>query len=374
MASPGVFDGAFEGRRVLLTGHTGFKGAWLAQWLLRLGADVAGYALEPPTDPSLFEELRLASRMTHRVGDVRDLAGLSEFVAEQRPEVVFHLAAQSLVRPSYAQPVFTYETNVMGTVHVLEAVRACADTRAVICVTSDKCYENREDGRAYREDDAMGGRDPYSSSKGCAELVTAAYRRSFFGERSTSAIASVRAGNAVGGGDWAVDRVVPDCVRALERGEPVLIRNPVSVRPWQHVLEPLAGYLLLASRMCSGERKEYEGPWNFGPEAKSTVTVREVADAIVNAWGSGSWTSESQATPALHEAALLALDFSKAEERLGWRPIYGIERTLETTAAWYRARSQGADVCALTDADIDMYVAEARARGMSWAVAHGESA
>lgn len=366
-----LFGGVFAGRRVLLTGHTGFKGSWLAQWLLGLGAEVSGFALEPPTEPSLFEELGLASRITHHIGDIRDPDDLSGFVARQRPEVVLHLAAQPLVRLSYEQPVATYGTNVMGTVHLLEAVRACEDTRAVVCVTSDKCYENREDGRAYREDEAMGGWDPYSSSKGCAELVTAAYRRSFFGAPTSPVIVSARAGNVVGGGDWAPDRILPDCIRALEGGVPIHVRNPASVRPWQHVLEPLAGYLLLASRMLSGSPHAVDGAWNFGPGPDSTVPVREVAEVVIREWGSGSWTTDARAVPAVHEATLLALDISKAERELGWRPLYDIDRTLRTTTAWYRARSQGADVRNLTDADIDAYIAAARAAGAPWAADTG---
>lgn len=361
-----LFGGVFAGRRVLVTGHTGFKGAWLSAWLLDLGATVAGYALEPPTDPSLFLELGLGDRMTHVIGDVRNLPHLASVMAEFQPEIVFHLAAQPLVRLSYEEPVATYETNVMGTVNVLEAVRACSSVRVVIVVTSDKCYENRETGQAYREDDCLGGFDPYSSSKGCAELVTAAYRRSFFGPESPVRIASVRAGNVIGGGDWALDRIVPDCVRALQADVPVQVRRPDAVRPWQHVLEPLSGYLHLAARMWS-EGAELDGPWNFGPLSADDVPVREIVDAMISAWGSGSWETPPGSSAGPHEARLLALDIAKARELLGWEPLYTTQRSCEATAGWYGARHRGADVGEITGSDIDEYVSEARAHGAAWA-------
>ena len=368
------FDGVYFGRRVFVTGHTGFKGSWLSEWLLGLGAEVTGYALEPPTDPSLFAESGLAGRMGHTIGDVRDLEHLRGAILAARPEIVFHLAAQPLVRLSYDDPVYTYETNVMGTVNLLEAVRACPSVRAVIIVTSDKCYENRETGQAYREGDAMGGYDPYSSSKGCAELVTAAYRRSFFGKRSDVRIASVRAGNVVGGGDWALDRIVPDCVRALQAGEPIIVRNPEAVRPWQHVLEPLSGYLHLAARLWTGE-SDLDGAWNFGPEEQGTVPVRQVVDRIVGAWGTGSWEMPVGHVVQPHEANLLALDIEKAITELKWHPLYPIERALDVTAEWYKARHEGADPRQLTLADIQAYQDAAVARGAAWAsTAHrGES-
>ena len=364
--STGLFGGAYKGRRVLVTGHTGFKGSWLCEWLLAMGAEVAGYALEPPTEPSLFDELGLAGRMAlHCIGDVRDLDASRAVVAEARPEIVFHLAAQPLVRLSYDQPLETYATNVMGTVNILEAVRGCASVRAVVNVTSDKCYENLETGQAYKESDPMGGWDPYSSSKGCSELVTAAYRRSFFGPGSAVALASARAGNVVGGGDWALDRIVPDCVRALAAGQPVVVRSPEAVRPWQHVLEPLSGYLLLGSRMLAGGHAT-DGPWNFGPEESGTVRVRDVVDALVESWGSGSWQASQGSAPQAHEAKLLALDIAKAKAGLGWAPLYGVERTLRVTAAWYGRRHGGADVGDLTRADIDEYVAEGRNAAAVW--------
>lgn len=359
-----LFGGAYDGRRVFVTGHTGFKGSWLCEWLLGLGAEVSGYALEPPTQPNLFDELGLASRMRSTIADVRDGLALCAAMAEAEPEIVFHLAAQPLVRLSYDEPVETYDTNVMGTVHLLEAVRACPSVGAVEVVTSDKCYENRETGQAYREDDCMGGYDPYSSSKGCAELVTAAYRRSFFGPASATGVASVRAGNVIGGGDWAIDRIVPDCVRALQEGVPIVVRNPEAVRPWQHVLEPLSGYLHLASRMLAS--REFDGPWNFGPEQQGTVPVRRVADAIIEAWGSGVWESPGTKTGP-HEATLLALDIGKAQKQLQWEPLYSVEQTLSITAAWYAARHEGADVRTLTEHDIEAYANEARRVDAIWA-------
>lgn len=360
----GLFSGAYAGRHVLVTGHTGFKGSWLSEWLLRLGAHVTGYALEPPTEPSLFDELGLASRMTHVIGDVRDLAHLRATFAAAQPEIVFHLAAQPLVRLSYDEPVETYETNVMGTVNVLEASRATPSVRVVVIVTSDKCYENRETDHAYREDDSMGGYDPYSSSKGCAELVTAAYRQSFFGAASPVRVASARAGNVIGGGDWACDRIIPDCVRALQANEPIVVRNPDAVRPWQHVLEPLSGYLLLASRLLEGD-PAFDGPWNFGPREQGTVPVRRVVEDMIDAWGSGTWQYAGQAGP--HEAHLLALDIGKAQSLLRWEPLYPVDRTVQVTAAWYAARHRGEDVAALTDDDIARYETAARAAGAAWA-------
>jgi CDP-glucose 4,6-dehydratase len=363
-----LFGASFGGRRVFVTGHTGFKGSWLTAWLLELGAEVTGYALEPPTEPNLFDELGLAKRITHHVADVRDLDALRQAMVAARPEVVLHFAAQPLVRLSYEQPVGTYATNVMGVVNLLEAVRSVPSVRAVVNVTSDKCYENRESGQAYAEDDPMGGFDPYSSSKGCSELVTAAYRRSFFdGGTSPVAVASVRAGNVIGGGDWARDRIVPDCVRALAAGEAIVVRNPDAVRPWQHVLEPLSGYLLLASRMLSGGRV-FDGPWNFGPESGDDWPVRAVADAIVEAWGSGSWITPEGTGPQPHEARLLSLDISKARRELGWRPVYDVRHALRATAEWYAARHRDpGSVPQQTLADIADYVAAARLAGAVWA-------
>jgi CDP-glucose 4,6-dehydratase len=362
-----LFSGAFSGRRVFITGHTGFKGSWLSRWLLDLGADVTGYALDPPTDPSLFDELRLAREISHVVADVRDLEKLHTEMLLARPEFVFHLAAQPLVRLSYERPVETYATNVLGTVNVLESVRGVTSVGVVVNVTSDKCYENRETGQPYREGDPMGGFDPYSSSKGCSELVTAAYRRSFFGDGSHVALASARAGNVIGGGDWAPDRIVPDSVRALTAGAPIVVRNPDAVRPWQHVLEPLSGYLWLAARMSAGGHA-FDGPWNFGPEPGVDWPVRAVVDAIVEAWGSGSWEQATGGAPQPHEAKLLSLDIGKARRELGWRPVYDVRHAIGATAAWYAARDRDAgSVAARTVSDIADYVRAARDAGVPWA-------
>jgi CDP-glucose 4,6-dehydratase len=329
-------DAAFwHGRRVFLTGHTGFKGAWLSLWLQQLGARVTGYALPPESGrPSLFEAASVAEGMRSVLDDVRDLDSLSRALRDADPEVVLHLAAQSLVRRSYAEPVATYATNVMGTVNLLEACRQAASIRAVVVVTSDKAYENREWPHAYRETDAMGGRDPYSSSKGCTELVTAAYRASFFGDGGRG-IASARAGNVIGGGDWAEDRLVPDLIRGLAAGERVRIRSPGATRPWQHVLEPLRGYLMLAERLAGPATDVAEG-WNFGPTDRSVVTVRVVAEAVVRAWGSGEIVFGGGGD-GLHEATFLGLDWGKARARLGWTPLLGLEEAIELTVGWYLA-------------------------------------
>jgi CDP-glucose 4,6-dehydratase len=342
---------AYRGRRVFVTGHTGFKGAWLSLWLAELGAEVHGYALNPPTTPSLFDEARVAERLaSHRVADVRDAAAVAAAVREVRPEVVLHLAAQPLVRRSYREPRETFDTNVMGTVNVLEAVRATPGVRACQVVTSDKCYENRGWAYAYRENDPMGGADPYSASKGCAELVVAAYRRSFLppgGDKGAGtdkggggpSLASVRAGNVIGGGDWAEDRIIPDSVRALAAGEAVPVRNPRAVRPWQHVLEPLGGYLLLAARQWADPADPtWADGWNFGPPAAGGVPVRDVVNLAVETWGSGTWVDRSDpAQP--HEAHTLKLDVTKACTLLGWRPVLSVREAVAETVGWYRRRA-----------------------------------
>jgi CDP-glucose 4,6-dehydratase len=342
----------WAGKRVFVTGHTGFKGAWLALWLTSLGARVAGYALKPATRPSLWQLVQDGAGVASTIADVRDPVAIAGAIDSFKPEVVFHLAAQSLVRPSYEDPVGTYATNVMGTVHLLEAVRRARGVRAVVNVTSDKCYQNLETGQAYRESDPMGGRDPYSSSKGCAELVTAAYRASFFA--SGVALASARAGNVIGGGDWAADRIVPDTVRAAVAGEAVKVRNPTAVRPWQHVLEPLAGYLQLAERLCEAPGEYAEG-WNFGPDDEDAVPVETIVSTVTRLWGPPArW--ESDRGPHPHEAHFLRLDSSKARKRLGWRPRLRLESALEWTVEWYKAQAQGADARALTLAQIARYM------------------
>lgn len=348
----------FEGKRVLITGHTGFKGSWLAIWLHRLGAEVYGVALDPGTPQDNFVLSGIGSRIKEDIrADIRDRKAMEDIFRRCRPEIVFHLAAQPLVRLSYDIPAETYDTNVMGTVNVMEAIRAAGSVRVAVMITTDKCYENREQARGYKEDDPMGGYDPYSSSKGAAEIAIASWRRSFFnpekfGITHSTAIASARAGNVIGGGDWATDRILPDCIRALEAGKPIPIRNPKAVRPWQHVLEPLGGYLLLAEKMWEHPAEFCEG-WNFGPDEKSICTVREVAEKVVEHYGSGSLEIASDSN-APHEAQLLTLDITKAGERLGWKPRLSIDRCIGMTVDWYK-RYRSADVYAMCAEQIDEF-------------------
>lgn len=349
----------WKSRRIFVTGHTGFKGSWLALWLTAVGARVSGYALKPSSSPSLWQLVEAQSGVASTIADIRDQDRLSKAIQAFHPEIVFHLAAQSLVRPSYEDPVGTYATNVMGTVNLLEAVRRAPGVRAVVIVTSDKCYRNLETGQAYREDDPMGGRDPYSSSKGCAELVTTAYRASFFGNSDAPALASARAGNVIGGGDWAADRIVPDMVRAAVAEKPVLVRNPHAVRPWQHVLEPLSGYLQLAERLCAAPRDFAEG-WNFGSNEEDAVPVETVVSTVARLWGSpAGWTTDKGSHP--HEAHFLKLDSTKARARLGWRPRLRLQTALEWTVEWYKQQALGADARQLTLAQIERYMSLAPA-------------
>lgn len=363
-----MFGDTLRGRRVLVTGHTGFKGAWLSHWLLNLGAEVTGVALAPNTDPALFSLLGLSGRLDHRVLDIRNASALAAVVAEVQPEVVLHLAAQPLVRLSYAEPRETWEVNVLGTVNVLEAVRTCPSVRACVVVTSDKCYENREQVWGYREADAMGGHDPYSASKGATELVAASYRRSYFHQEGTAVLASARAGNVIGGGDWAKDRIVTDFVAAIQAGRPLSLRNPGATRPWQHVLEPLSGYLHLASRLLQADGRTFADGWNFGPADASVTTVEDLARRLVATWGRGQVViAADPAQP--HEAGLLKLDCSKAAHRLGWRGVWDVAATVEHTVAWYRAQAEGsADLLGLTNAQLTRYAADARQLGLSWAL------
>ena len=340
-------SGFWTDKTVLVTGHTGFKGGWLCLWLQSLGARVVGYALAPATIPSLFEAADVGHGMASLTGDVRDLARIKAVIAEHDPQIVFHLAAQPLVLTSYQDPLETYSTNVMGTAHVLEAVRAARSTRVIVCVTSDKCYENQDWVWGYRESDHLGGYDPYSSSKGCAELVIAAYQRSFFPAedygRHRAAVASVRAGNVIGGGDWAADRLVPDFIRAAAHGEPLIVRSPQAVRPWQHVLEPLRGYLTLAEKLWS-DGPRYGGPWNFGPDDADTETVASVADLLTASWGDGAvWRADASSLHP-HEANYLKLDCSKAKAKLGWHPQWGLRTALDATVHWHKAHRAGQDM------------------------------
>jgi CDP-glucose 4,6-dehydratase len=337
----GLTLAGWSGRSVLVTGHTGFKGAWLSLWLAELGARVTGFSLPPPTIPSLFELARVAERIKHVEGDIRDPAQLREAFADAEPELVLHLAAQSLVRRSYRDPVETYETNVIGTVNVLEACRAAPSVRGVLVVTSDKCYDNNESGAPYRETDPLGGHDPYSSSKACAELVCHAYSRSFFASPEAPLVASARAGNVIGGGDYAADRLLPDLVRAALAGERLVVRNPKAVRPWQHVLEPLAGYLLLAQRLCAADRAA-AGAWNFGPDLDDAKPVDWLLQHALPLFGlPPRWDVHPQ--PAMPEAGLLRLDSEKARRGLGWAPRLRVERALEWTVGWHVACREGAD-------------------------------
>jgi CDP-glucose 4,6-dehydratase len=362
------FAQAYRGKRVLITGHTGFKGAWLAEWLLALGADVTGYSLPPPTNPSLFGQLELASRLHHIEADVRDLPKLRHTLESVRPDFVFHLAAQPLVRLSYREPIETYSTNVMGTVNVLEAVRLAGRPCTVVAVTTDKCYENREQPHGYREEDAMGGHDPYSSSKGAAELVISAYRRSYFsGPDSVIRLASARSGNVLGGGDWAEDRIVPDCIRALRRGEAIPVRNKISTRPWQHVLEPLSGYLTLGAQLsAAAPASALASAFNFGPDPTADRTVADLVVEVLKTWP-GRWEDKSDPR-AVHEAGRLSLNTEKAHQLLGWQPVWVFTDSIAQTVRWYReAADQPASIHPLTTGQIAAYTAAAKARGLSWA-------
>ena len=342
----------WKGRRVFVTGHTGFKGAWLCVWLHRLGAHVTGFALEPQTQPNLYEAVRLGELVASRLGDVRDCAELTARVAEHKPDVVFHLAAQSLVRRSYESPLLTYETNVGGAANILEAVRVTPGVRAAIIVTSDKCYDLQAGKERYREDDALGGHDPYSASKAAAEIVTAAYRSSFWGGPGSPVVATVRSGNVIGGGDWSRDRLVPDLVSAFSDRRLARIRQPESVRPWQHVLDPLRGYLMLAEKLASSSAADFAGAWNFGPPTTGEWRVQAMAEEVARAWGAGAaWTTDERPHP--HEAPALRLNSDKAREKLGWRSNIPLSLAIERTVRWYRAFADGADARQLTYADLD---------------------
>ena len=366
-----MFDNIYKGRRVLLTGHTGFKGSWLTAWLLSLGAEVAGFALPPPSRPSNFEVLGLAGRIRHSEGDVRELKLVQKAVADFQPEIVFHLAAQALVRKSYAQPLETFDTNIRGTMHVLEAVRATPSVKAVVSITSDKCYRNDEWVWGYRESDHLGGEDPYSASKACAEIVAHSYFKSFFA--AGPAAATVRAGNVIGGGDWAEDRIVPDCARAWSAGEAVTIRSPWATRPWQHVLEPLSGYLWLGAGLFSGKAQAGlpldKEAFNFGPAADVNNTVAEVVDALAAYWPGFKSVMDREGCAGRKECTLLKLSCDKALAHLGWKATLTFPQTIAYTAEWYKGYYGGEkDMFDLTMKQIESYAGQAKSGGNAWAL------
>jgi CDP-glucose 4,6-dehydratase len=374
LVTPGQpFGGTFSGTRVLVTGHTGFKGAWLTEWLLQLGARVGGFSLNVPTRPALSESLYWGGRIQEWTGDICDRAAIQKAILEFQPAFIFHLAAQPLVRTSYAEPVATFQTNVIGTLQVLDAARSLTSPCTILGITTDKCYENREWLHAYREEDSMGGYDPYSASKGCAELVTSAYRRSYFQASGDQWIASARAGNVIGGGDWAKDRIVPDIFRALGSGEAIPVRNKLATRPWQHVLEPISGYLWLASNLTSSKlarfpNSELATGFNFGPSLASNRTVAEVVEAVLELVP-GKWVDRSD-PDALHEASKLNLATDKAFHMLGWSPTWGFEETIAKTVAWYKEKPTEKTAQEITSAQIEEYEQQASATHKSWAIKH----
>ncbi len=369
-----MFGNLYHGKRVFITGHTGFKGSWLTEWLLMLGAEVTGYSIRVNPSPDHFTSLELDNRITHLIGDVRDAKALETAIQAASPDFVFHLAAQPLVRLSYREPVDTMTTNITGTVHLLDALRRLDHPCACVIVTSDKCYENREVIHGYHEDDAMGGHDPYSASKGAAEIVAQSFRRSFFNSPdSPVTMATARAGNVIGGGDWSEDRIVPDCVRSLIAGDPIAVRNPVATRPWQHVLEPLSGYLWLGA-VLTGQislprfhlRSPASAAFNFGPWPEANRSVENLVTEILKHWP-GQWQDASEAK-ALHEAGLLSLAIDKAFHLLQWQPVWNFARNIESTANWYRSVAQGTPPSDLTRKDISDFAADARTANLPWAL------
>lgn len=344
----------YKGKRVFLTGHTGFKGSWFSLWLKLLGAEVKGYALQPYTEPSMFKVLQLDRQISSEIGDIRNRDTLCKSVNEFKPDIIFHLAAQPLVRLSYLEPVITYETNVTGTLNVLEAARKCSSVQAVVNITTDKCYENIEKDYAYKEDDKMGGYDMYSSSKACSEILSASYRNSFLKEGGFL-LATARAGNVIGGGDWSTDRLVPDCIRAINKNRDIIIRSPHSVRPWQHVLEPLSGYLTLGEKLLEGKREFAQG-YNFGPEKNSVLTVEDIVNKVIKYYEHGNMVIKPDTK--FHEANLLMLDITKAKKELNWQPKYDAETAVKNTVEWYKKFYKGDDILNFTCSQIKEYLSE----------------
>ncbi len=352
----GFVDEKFwDGRRVFLTGHTGFKGSWLSLWLSSLGAIVKGYSLYPLTSPSLFEEAKINTLMDSEINDIRNLSKIKKSLLDFNPDILIHMAAQPLVRYSYEAPIETIEVNVLGTANILEAARNCNNLRSVINVTTDKCYENKGDKIGFNENDPMGGYDPYSSSKGCAELITAAYRQSFYQDKKIG-LASVRAGNVIGGGDWAKDRLIPDILKSLKDNKPVIVRNPKSIRPWQHVLEPLSGYLVLAQNLYKNPNLYAEG-WNFGPYDSDAKPVTWIVDNMIEKWGSGHWQIDNGSNP--HEANYLKLDITKANQKLNWSPVWDLDKTLNSIIDWQKHYIGGANMQDFSVSQIELYKRDA---------------
>lgn len=363
-----LFAEQYKGKKVFVTGHSGFKGSWLTLWLKELGADVKGYSLEPDTKPNLFDALALSAQVNNVFADIRDYGRLQREMLEFEPEIIFHLAAQPLVRRSYRDPLKTIQTNALGTANLLESVRHTPSVRAVVSVTTDKCYENKETGQAYCETDPLGGYDPYSASKAMAEIVSASYRNSFFnpkdlGKTHRVALATARAGNVIGGGDWSEDRLVPDIVRAIEAGENISLRNPKAVRPWQHVLESLSGYLWLGARLLADPAR-FAGAWNFGPEDNQSATVEDLVKRFIEVFNKGRYRVE--ADPSKHEAGLLRLDITKAARELNWKPVWNLEETVRQTAEWYKAFNDGAVARELTLNQLKNYIEQAQKQLAPW--------
>lgn len=354
----GVEPSFWRGKKVLLTGHTGFKGSWLSMWLASMGAEVHGLALDPETKPSLFELASVNKVVNSRIGDIRNLSLVKEYFSSVDPDILIHMAAQPLVRLSYEKPIETYEVNVMGTLNVLEAARLCSNLKAIVNVTTDKCYENREWPWGYREIEPMGGHDPYSNSKGCVELITSCYQNSFFFKESSPGLASARAGNVIGGGDWATDRLIPDILRAFEAGLPVVIRNPLATRPWQHVLEPLSGYLLLAQNLFVA-KDQFSCGWNFGPSDEDALPVSQILDKMIDSWGDGAaWQLDNGDHP--HEAKFLKLDISKARQELNWSPTWSISTSLQKIVMFHKAYMSGRNVNELCMTEISDYMSDSK--------------